>query len=496
MKAARDRIRLWRHDHVQAVRDLFKVEPDPAQKEALSKLGGPLQERRRGALKSCTGAGKTTLLAWEGWIRLLCYAEQGEHPKGAAVSGEGRDNLRDNLWAELAKWRSRSELLMQAFEWTKEMVFAKDHPSTWFLAARSYPKDANEEAIGRALSGLHSLFPFLLFDEVGAAPVALGKKAEQIFTGGVKDGLVLMAGNPTDVNGLLYHIFTILADLYFLVTVTADPDDPKRTSRVPIEHAREQINKYGRDNPWVMATILGLFPPAGFNQLLGVEEVQAAMGRHLRSDQYDYAQKRIGVDCARFGDDSTVIFPRQGLASLMPEQIRGARSNDIAARVMKLKNSWGSEMEFIDGTGGYGSGVVDSLIQAGQSPMEVNFSHASFDSRFLNKRAEMWYEMAEWIKRGGVLPKMPELLGELTAPTYTFKKGKFVIEDKDQIKARLGRSPDYADALALTFALPDMPSQFVDGIKLPKGRLTVQTEYNPYEERKKNWDYDPFAEKE
>ena len=50
--------------------------------------------------------------------------------------------------------------------------------------------------------------------------------------------------------------------------------------------------------------------------------------------------------------------------------------------------------------------------------------------------------MVEWIRRGGCLPNVPELIGELTTPTYTFVHGRFQLEDKNQIKARLGRSPD------------------------------------------------------
>ena len=63
--------------------------------------------------------------------------------------------------------------------------------------------------------------------------------------------------------------------------------------------------------------------------------------------------------------------------------------------------------------------------------------------------------MAKWIKRGGALPYDPELLKELTTPFYYFKDGKMIIESKDDIKARLGSSPDKADALALTFAEPE-----------------------------------------
>jgi hypothetical protein len=79
-------------------------------------------------------------------------------------------------------------------------------------------------------------------------------------------------------------------------------------------------------------------------------------------------------------------------------------------------------------------------------------------------------------KAGGGLPNVAGLVGELTSLTYSFSGGKFQIEAKNQIKKRLGKSPDLADALALTFALPDIPGE--------RGRFGVvvenATEYDPY----------------
>jgi hypothetical protein len=82
-----------------------------------------------------------------------------------------------------------------------------------------------------------------------------------------------------------------------------------------------------------MAYILGLFPTSAINTLLSPDEVESAMRRHLTEDQYNYAQKRLGVDVARFGDDSTVIFPRQGLAAFKPVEMRQANGPTVAARI-------------------------------------------------------------------------------------------------------------------------------------------------------------------
>jgi phage terminase large subunit len=492
---ARERIRGWKENPLKFVWDNFKVDLDEWQKDALPLMGGLTPKlRRQVAMKACTGPGKSAVLAWTGWYRLACYADRSDHPKGAALSGQGRDNLRDTLWAELAKWQSRSQFLQEAFEWNREQIVAKDHRETWFLSARSYAKDADGEAIGRSLSGLHSPYPFVLLDEMGDMPTTVGQKAEQIFTGGTKDGLIAGAGNPTSTTGLLY--FACIGGQWHVITITADPDDPKRTPRVPVEHAREQIRLYGRDNPWVMATILGLFPPGGFNTLLSVEQVEAAMNRHYREDQYSFTQKRLGIDVAREGNDRTVIFPRQGLAAFRPVIMRTQFGPDIAARVITAKTRWGSEIEFFDDTGGWAGSAIDSMLQSGQTPQRVNFASSAIDPGYKNKRAEMWFAMADWVKRGGALPRIQELVGELTTPTYTFQNGKFLLEPKEKVKERLLRSPDLADALCLTFALPEMPAK----MRVPGQKAgTLESEWNPYAEREAQaperltTDWDPYS---
>jgi hypothetical protein len=126
---------------------------------------------------------------------------------------------------------------------------------------------------------------------------------------------------------------------------------------------------------------------------------------------------------------------------------------------MLATERWKAELILIDDTGHWGHGVIDNLLTAGYNPVGVQFHAPANDKRYKNRRAEMWILMAEWIKRGGSLPEIPEMVAELTTPTYTFSNGQFLLEDKDMIKQRLGRSPDLGDALALTFSLPEMPTE-------------------------------------
>jgi hypothetical protein len=474
---ARERIREWRRDPVKFAVDVFGIEPDQWQVDAMQALGGEYNSARRLCMRACTGPGKSATLAWMGWHRLTCFASTGEHPKGAALSITA-DNLKDNLWAELAKWQARSPFLSSAFTWTKEKIYANDHPETWFLSARSFAKDANAEAIGRALSGLHSKYPFILLDETGDMPVSVGRAASQILTGNPRDAAIIQAGNPTSTTGLLYESCTKAAEQWRVITITADPDDPRRTPRVSVEHAREMIDTYGRDNPWVMATILGLFPPTGFNALLGVDEVEAAMNRAYKADQIKAAPIVIGGDVARQGDDASALIVRQGRQAFPFRMLRIPDIMLLAHQFVLELNEKNADAMFVDETGGYGAGVVDAMRQLGHPVIGVQFSGKASDYRYYNKRAEMYFEMAQWVKAGGALPPDPQLKEELCATTFVHQGDKFRIVDKDLIKEQIGRSPDKADALALTFAHPVMPKQrsVLPGRALKADRRS----YDPY----------------
>lgn len=476
LSAASQRIREWRRDPVRFAVDVFGFEPDHWQVDAMREMGGDYNPARRLCMKACTGPGKSATLAVMGWHRLACFASPGEHPKGAALSITA-DNLKDNLWAELAKWQQRSTFLKAAFTWTKEKIYANDHPETWFLSARSFAKDANAEAIGRALSGLHSQFPFVLLDETGDMPVAVGRAANQIFTGNPKDAAIIQAGNPTSTSGLLYESCTKASDSWKIITITADPDDPKRTPRVSVEHAKEMIRTYGRENPWVMATILGLFPPTGFNSLLGPDDIDASVARNYQERDIANAPIVIGCDVARQGDDASAVARRQGRVAFPIRTMRIPDTMVLASQFKQERVEHKADAVFVDETGGYGAGVVDAMRAINEDVIGVQFGGRPNDYRYFNKRSEMYFELANWVKAGGKLPDDRELREELCATTFVYQGDKFRIVEKEIIKDTIGRSPDKADALALTFAFP----------------VTKKSPLDAYRNNGSSKEYDPYA---
>lgn len=169
----------------------------------------------------------------------------------------------------------------------------------------------------------------------------------------------------------------------------------------------------------------------------------------------------VGVDVARYGDDDTSIYHRQGRSAWKEGSYNGLSVPEVANICANLlRNDPTIKMMFIDITGGLGAGVYDLLVLWGFSDRvtPVVFNAKPSDQRkYYNKRAEMWGEMADWIV-DPITPSIPDcdrLHMDLTAPSYSFThNGQIKLDSKDKIKKETGKSPDDGDALALTFAAP------------------------------------------
>lgn len=479
MTPASAKVAEWRARPVAFVRECLRVEPDAWQVEVLEAV----VSSKRLCLKASKGPGKSAVLAMLGWWFLATRP----HPKLVATSITG-DNLRDGLWAEFSRWQQRSPLLQETFTWSAERITCNDAPETWFASARQWAKGADASQQANTLAGIHADHVMFLVDEAGGIPDAVVAAAEAGLANaddsrGTTARLVL-AGNPTHLSGPLYRACTRERPLWWVKEISGDPDDPNRAPRISVQWAREQIEKYGRDNPWVLVNVFGQFPPGQSNTLVSVEEASQAAQRTLSEDVYAEAPKVLGIDVARFGDDRTVFFPRQGRMALRPKVFRNLSTMEVADQAALSIEKWKPDAVFIDQTG-VGAGVVDRLRQLGHSVIGVDAAGrpVTAQPRFLNRRAEMWWLMAEWLRGGGAVPDDAELISELTAPTYRFdSSGRLQLEAKTELKQRGLPSPDKADALALTFSAPVVRRPVQLPGAAPFGRAAH--DYDPYQQER------------
>lgn len=470
-------LELWYENPIEFCSDVFRITLDDWQLDAIQSL----TTHDRVAFIASKGVGKSFLEAMAAWWWAVTRRDS-----EVICTSTSADNLRDGLWKEIGKWYSQSTFLQAMFEYNSERVVHRKNKVNWYMSARSWRKHADPVEQAQVLAGIHGDHMLYLGDEAGDTPAAVLASAEAMLANADpeagREAKLLLGGNPTDPNGPLYRISTKDRDLWHVVNINGDPDNPKRSPRVSIKWAREQIQQHGADNPWVIVSVFGRFPPTGFQNLLGPDEVLDAMNRGVDYNDYAFAQKRLGVDVATFGDDRSAIFARQGLKAGPFVELRNLDTQQLASRVLLGIERQAPEMVIVD-VDGVGRGVADAMNAAGAPPIGVHGSGAPDDPRYYNKRAECWFRLRDWVKKGGALPKGDQLVKELTAPTYLLKNGKLLIEPKELIKKRLGFSPDLADALAYTFHSAEVPKASPVPIFPQAGGGSV------------SWDYDPLADK-
>ena len=194
------------------------------------------------------------------------------------------------------------------------------------------------------------------------------------------------------------------------------------------------------------------------NALIRAETVLEAMDR---KDVEPYGALIIGVDPARFGSDKTAIVIRQGRKVHATVRIGNADTMHTVGIIYRMIQTFHPQRVFVDEIG-IGAGIVDRLRELGFTEIVSGVNSASKaleHDKYYNRRAEMNCRMREWLENDEPsLPdqkKAPTLLRDLAGIFYKYdSNGRYQILLKEEIKKRLGWSPDAGDALALTFASP------------------------------------------
>ena len=222
----------------------------------------------------------------------------------------------------------------------------------------------------------------------------------------------------------------------------------------------------------------------GFKAICPVELIRQAQARMYQDFEVEDYPRILSVDTARFGDDASNFWLRQGKKAQFLQQMKKADSMQLAGEIVRLVDDLKIDQCFIDTTGGTGSGAYDRVCQLGYGSKitEVNFaSRPSTNAKlYANKRAEMYGLAKEWMKDGGSLYSMDETLNaqvryELSSVSYSYdRNNKILLESKEEVKKKIGKSPDYADGFVLSFAYPVQT-------KLERQQTEDKTDYDPYD---------------
>lgn len=409
----------------------------------------------RMAVTSGHGVGKSALISMiANWALDTCVDTR------VVVTANTEGQLVSKTSPELAKWRNMSVTK----DWFRAETMA--HKSAQPGRSQSWRLDCIPWSIHQpeAFAGLHNAGRriVLIFDEASSIPDRIWEVAEGAMTDEATEIIHLAFGNPTRTGGRFHSCFHRHRNLWRCRQL-----DSRTVEGTNKNYLDEIVTTYGEDSDIARVRVRGLFPSASSMQFIGSDLVEAARARQPQANPPEPII--FGLDHARWGGDESVLAIRQGRdAKSRPwSSWSGANSMEIAGDVAIEVGRWNPDAVFVDAGGQNAGGIIDRLRQlcAGLPVFEVDFGGKGKDATLngeirtnvANKRAEMWCNMRAWLERGSI-PDHQRLADDLVGPEYTYVgENATLLEKKSHMRARGLASPDYGDALALTFALPVLP---------------------------------------
>ena len=452
-------------------RDILGVRLDRRQRRILEAI----QVARRISVRSGHAIGKDYVAA----VASLCFLYLNIPSKVINTAPTDRQVL-NVMMSEIGRIYKNARVNLGGDLWTHKITFPKD--LDWFLLGFK-TKDKKPED----WTGFHSPNLMVVITEASGIDQATFDAIEGILTGNSR--LVLIF-NPNRTSGEAYqstrspqyekfklnclNAVNVRAKK-ILIPGQVDYDWIDEKIKKPgwvVEIEESEVKKDACDFKWegkwyrpndlFLVKVMGEFPRATENTLIPLSWVEMANDRWRELKGKGEGPLKLGVDVAGMGRDLTVFAFRRGNVI---EQFKTYSKQDHMITVGKIKNTLikKEDTAFVDSLG-EGAGVFSRLIEQNVNAVGVKASESARDLNditgqrtFANMRAFLYWALRDALDPALdgelALPPLDELTQDLTEVHWsTRSNGDIIIEEKDKIKKRLGRSPDYGDAVANTFS--------------------------------------------
>ena len=460
---------LYYADHpVEFVEDIIGATPDEEQAKILRSVA----QNQMTSVRSGHGVGKSTVEAWV----VIWFMVTRPFPK-IPCTAPTQHQLFDILWAEVSKWLRHNKALADEIVWTKEKVYMKGHPEEWFAVGRTASKPD-------ALQGFHADHVLYIIDEAsGVKDEIFEPILGALSTEGSK---LVMCGNPTKITGFFYDSHHKNREQFKAMHI-----DGRSSSRVDHEFVNTIIDMFGEDSDVFRVRVAGDFPRALPDSFIPMEWAERAS--EAKAPQIECVTRvDIGIDVARYGDDSSVISPI--LDRRVQEEPEVYHHNDtmqltgmavVCIKKHARAHPWAEIHVKID-CDGLGVGVFDRLMELKEQiieeierereslyddspppPFSLNIVECHFggEGGTVNDADPVEYQTSTGLMWGTVrealrtksLKLWPDdkQISQLSNRRYVVNSaGKIELEKKEAMKKRGLSSPDMGDALALALYDP------------------------------------------
>ncbi len=448
----------WLENPVGFIRKRIGDEPWSKQRE----IAESVRDNLKTAVPSCFASGKShiaaDIAAW--WIQ--------SHPPGMAkviTTSSGWDQVRSILWQGIGRAHAKGQLIgtVNQTEWWVP-VDGRD----LIVGLGRRPPDWNPIP----LQGHHADAVLVIIDEAAGVPEGFFEALNGLTIG--PNDRTLAIGNPWRPSDTFGQICkpgsgwnTIRISAFDTPNFTGEAHNGQLITPAWVE---DVANRFGRDSAYYISKVLAQFPDMTEDGLFHMSWIEAAQRRTMpRTRPFE-----AGVDVADEGQDSSVIYLRQGGRV----RLWGSwRAPGVMTSVGHILRCWQAN-DSIDSIkiDAQPPGVLARLkeLQHLVPAMALQFGGAPVDKeRFRNAKAEWYWHLRDLFEDGriDIDPDDDELVRQLLAIRIDWggSAGKVGIESKQKARSRGEPSPDRVDALAYAFA-PVSVGRF-SGLARTRGNL-------------------------
>ena len=435
-------VKRYYSDPVAFVKDSFGAKPTAQQEEVLRALSS----RKKVSVRAGHGVGKSALASWAIFWFLLTRPES-----KIICTAPTFHQLYDVLWAEAAKWRRKSSLMTELFDYKQRRIECKLGPEDWWAAARTADK-------AEGLQGRHADNFMLIVDEASGLDDEIFEATQGMLTS--PQSFVLMLSNPTRNQGYFYDTFmnSRLQGTWSTHTLSCYGSLIENGGLVSQDYIDDVANRYGEDSNVFRVRVLGEFPFDDKDSLIPHSWVISATKRQVTVRDEPLI---LGVDVGAGGDISAIV-PRRGAKVYDPLTYNSKDTMEVVGWIAKAYKDLGAYAICIDPIG-IGKGGYDRLSELGIRnvfPVDVRKSSSRAGTKKL--RDELWWTLREQFEMGNIeIPNDEDLIMELSSIKYKPESDSTIkVQSKAEMRRKhsaggIGHSPDRADALALTYYIQD-----------------------------------------
>jgi len=456
-----------------------------------------VRDHTRVAVKSCHSAGKSyTTARIGGWFLSV-------HKPGDAflvTTAPTFTQVKSILWREINRFHRLGKLpgYTNQTEW---------HLNGELVGLGRKPDDTSPTAF----QGLHARYLLALIDEACGVNSAMVTAIETLVSN--DDGKILAIGNPDDPNTEFGRMCQTIGSEWHVITVSAfdtpnftgeDVPDDIKSRLIGKSWVETRKKKWGEDSALYKSKVLGEFPDVSDDTLIPLNWITAAVATSLEPEEGD--PNELGVDCARYGRNESVIYHRHGPRFRLHDTSRKRDLMTLTGMIVKAVVDTGATVVKIDDAG-LGGGVTDRLQEIKREkrdnplrrctivPVNVSWSatervveriggtEIQAKQRFYRLKSEICWQLRDLFQSGQIdLDDDEDTQLQTSQIKYWLNsKGLICIESKDELEERLKQlegitgqsgSPDRFDALCLAAAdVPMSKGLYVDPEVLMKAQL-------------------------